>query len=217
MSILAVFVIGFVQVRSRHKRVVEKIDFAGEYRNKFVEFTNKYFQTYDRYSRSGNLDGELYVWLTMNVSKIQSNLGTFGVMNYIAPFQTYSISNYQIVINTIPKFRDGSVKDFDTNSVDDCLLRYIGYLEEYSKNTLKNLKNPIVWFREGFREILSIPIFILNWFGIISNRTVNSIKDSLIYKVISGLIALVTLVSGVVTIIVGYDQTLEFVNRLLRK
>jgi len=74
-----------------------------------------------------------------------------------------------------------------------------------------------VWFREGFREILSVPIFILSWFGIISNRTVNSIKDSLIYKVISGLIALVTLISGVVTIVVGYDQTLEFVKRLIGK
>ena len=153
----------------------------------------------------------------MNVSKIQSNLGTFGVMDYIAPFQTYRVSNYQIVINTIPKFRDGTVKDFDVNSVDDCLLRYIGYLEEYSQDTQKNLRNPIVWFREGFREVLSIPIFILNWFGIISNRTVNSIKDSLIYKVIAGLIALVTLVSGLVTIVVGYDQTLEFINRLIGK
>ena len=216
-GILTVFIIGFVQVYNRHSRVVKKISFAGEYRNKFVEFANKYFQTYDRYNRSGDFDGELYVWLTMNVSKIQGNLGTFGVMDYIAPFQTYRVSNYQIVINTIPKFRDGSVKDFDTNSVDDCLLRYIGYLEEYSKDTQKNLRNPIVWFREGFREILSIPIFILNWFGIISNRTVNSIKDSLIYKVISGLIALVTLVSGLVTIVVGYDQTVKFIFGLIGK
>lgn len=217
LGILTVFIIGFVQVYNRHSRVVKKIDFSGEYRNKFIEFSNKYFQTYDRYNRTGDFDGELYVWLTMNVSKIQNNLGRFGVMDFTAPFQTYRVSNYQIVINTIPKFRDGSVKDFDINYVDDCLLRYIGYLDECSKDTQKNLGNPIVWFREGFREILSIPIFILNWFGIISNRTVNSIKNSFIYKVISGLIALVTLVSGLVTIVVGYDQTIEFINRLLEK
>ena len=215
LGILTVFIIGFVQVYNRHSIVVKKIGFAGEYRNKFIEFSNKYFETYDRWSKAGDFDGQLYVWLTMNVSKIQGNLGTFGVMDYIAPFQTYRVSNYQIVINTIRKFRDGAVKEFDVNSVDDCLLRYIGYLEEYSKDTLKNLRNPIIWFREGFREILSIPIFILSWFGIISNRTVNSIKDSLNYKVISGLIALVTLVSGVVTIIVGYDQTIKFINSLL--
>lgn len=217
LGILTVFIIGFVQVYNRHLRVVKKIDFAGEYRNKFVGFANKYFQTYDRWSRAGDFDGELYVWLTMNVSKIQDYVGSFGVMSYKPAFQNYMFNNYQIIINTIPKFREGQVEKFDVGAVDDCLLRYIGYLEEYSKDTLKNLRNPIVWFREGFREILSIPIFVLNWFGIISKRTVNSIKDSLIYKVISGLIALVTLVSGLVTIIVGYDQTIEFIKKLIEK
>lgn len=217
LGILTVFFIGFVQVYNKHSRVLKKIDFGVEYRNKLIEFSNKYFETYDRWSRADHFDRQLYVWLTMNVNKIQGNLGTFGIMDYIAPFQTYKISNYQIVINTIPKFRDETVRDFEVNSVDDCLLRYIGYLEEYSQDTQKNLKNPIVWFREGFREVLSIPIFMLNWFGIISSRAVNSIQDSLIYKVLSGLIALVTLVSGLVTIVVGYDQTLEFISRLLSK
>jgi len=147
LGILTVLIIGFVQVYNRHLKVVKNISFAGEYRNKFIEFSNKYFETYGRWSRAGDFDGQLYVWLTMNVSKIQGNLGTFGIMDYIAPFQTYRVSNYQIVINTIPKFRDGTVKDFDVNSVDDCLLRYIGYLEEYSQDTQKNLKNLLVWFR----------------------------------------------------------------------
>ena len=217
LGILTVFITGFVQVYNRHSRVVKKIDFAEEYRNKFVEFTNKYFKTYEHYSSSGDFDGELYVWLTMNVNKIQNFVGSFGVVSYKPAFQNYMINNYQIIINTIPKFREGKVKNIDVGAVDDCLLRYIGYLEENSKDTLKNLRNPIIWFREGFREILSIPIFILSWFGIISNRTVNSINDSLIYKVIAGLIALVTLVSGLVTIVVGYEQTLEFVNRLIGK
>lgn len=216
-GILIVFVVGFIDVYKRHSRIVAKIDFAGEYRNKFVELANKFFQNYDRYSRSGDFDGELYVWLTMNVSKIQNYVDSFGVMSYKPAFQNYMINNYQIIINTIPKFREGQVENFDVNAVDDCLLRYIGYLEEYSEGTLKNLRNPIVWFREGFRGILSVPIFILSWFGIISNRTVNSIKDSLIYKVIAGFIALVTLLSGLVTIVVGYDSTMRFFCTLFEK
>jgi len=97
LDILTVFIIGFVQVYNRHSRVVKKIDFAEEYRNKFIEFSNKYFETYDRWSRADDFDGQLYVWLTINVSKIQGNLGPFGIMDYIAPFQTYSVSNYQIL------------------------------------------------------------------------------------------------------------------------
>lgn len=216
-GIMAIFIVGFVQVFNRHRRVIKKIDFAGEYRNKFIEFANKYFERYNRLSQSGNFDGEQYVWLTMNVNKIQNQIGTFGIMSYKPAFQNYMLNNYPIIINTIPKFREGKIESFDVGSVDDCLLRYIGYLEEYQKDTLRNLKNPIIWFREGFREILSIPILMLSWFGIISNRTLNSIKYSLIYKVISGLIALVTLISGVVTIVVGYDQTIEIIVNLLKK
>ena len=40
LGILTVFIIGFVQVYNRHLRVVKKIDFAGEYRNKFFDFAN---------------------------------------------------------------------------------------------------------------------------------------------------------------------------------
>ena len=101
--------------------------------------------------------------------------------------------------------------------MDDCLLRYLGHLEELLKDTQKNLRNPIIWFREGFKEIISIPIFLLNWFGIISNKRLSTIKTSVFYKIITGLIALVTLVSGIVTIVVGYDQTIEFIKNMVFK
>ena len=175
IGIVLIFLIGFIQVFRTHSRTIKKHELASEYRNKFIEFANKYFENYDRWSGSGNFDGELYVWLTKNVSKIQSNVGHFGIMDYIAPFQTYSISNYQIIINTIPKFREGKIENFDVNSVDDCLLRYIGYIEEQSNGNIKNLKNPIIWFRIGFQEIISIPLFVLNWFGIFSKHRVKRV------------------------------------------
>lgn len=217
LGILTVFIIGFVQVYNRNSRVVKKIDFAGEYRNKFIEFSNKYFETYDRWSRAGDFDGQLYVWLTRNVSRIQGNLGSFGIMDYIAPFQTYRVSNYQIIINTLPKFRAGQVQNFDAGLVDDCLLRYIGYLEDYNKETEKDVKNPIVCFREGFKVIISIPLFIISSFGIFSRRTVDNIMDSFIFKIFAGFTALVTLVSGLVTIVVGYDQTVKFIFGLINR
>lgn len=217
IAILIVFIIGFIQVYKRHSNVIKKVDFASEYRNKFMEFANKYFGDQSQWNHEKKIDSELYVWLTMNVTKIQGSLGSLGVMDYMAPFQAYKVSNYPIIINTIPKFRDGNVTGFDVNSTDDCLLRYMGFLDDHIKETAKNLRNPIVWFREGFREVLSVPIFLLNWFGIISTNTVNSIKNSLIYKVVAGLIALVALLSGIVTIVVGYDQTMQFINRVLQK
>ena len=217
IGILIIIIIGFLEVYKRHSRLIENITFAREYREKFIDFANKYSKTYDRLNRSGDLDGEIYVWLTMNVNKIQDLVGNFGVMSYKPAFQNYMINNYLIILNTLPKFREGQVENFDIGAVDDCLLRYIGHLKEYKKSTLKNLKNPVIWFREGFREIFSLPLLILNWFGIFSRRSLNSIMDSVIYKIIAGFLALVTLVSGLVTIIVGYDQTLVILNRFLGK
>jgi hypothetical protein len=216
-AILFVMLFGFIQVVRRNSRLLSKIKFTNDYRNKFIQFSNQYFETYDRFNRTGNVHGDQYIWLTMNVNKIQNMVGTFGVMTYKPAFQDYMINNYYVIINTIPKFREGPIESFDVNSVDDCLLRYLGHLEDLSKDTQKNLRNPIIWFREGFKEIISTPIFLLNWFGIISNKRLSSIKASVFYKIITGLIALVTLVSGIVTIVVGYDQTMTFIKNLVFK
>src|SRR5690554_5572672 len=102
-GILVIFVIGFVQVYSRHNRIVKKIDFAGEYRNKFIDFANKYFENYSHWNRSETFDYKQYAWLTMNGDKIQNDVGSFGIMSYKPAFQNYMINDYCIIINTIPK------------------------------------------------------------------------------------------------------------------
>lgn len=215
LGLLFILIIGFRVVYRKHKKTLNNYDFAFNYRNKFIECSNKYFKNRDRWSQSGELDNELYVWLTKNVTKVQSNLGLFGIMDYMAPFQRYQVKNYQIIVNTVPKFRDGQIQDFDVTSVDDCLLRYIGHQEGRIEQNKKNLKNPFIWFRVGFQEIISIPLYILNWFGIFSRRTVGGIMDSVIYKIFTGIIALVSLVSGILTIIQGKEKTIEIINRIL--
>lgn len=191
--------------------------FAHEYRNVFVEFSNKYFKGYKPVGLGymGDIDPVQRQWLTKNADKAQGELGTFGIITYITPFDRKEILNYQVVLNTIPKFRDGSVTQEDVLFVDDCLLRYIGCLEDRDKVIQKYSKNPIVWFREGFREILSIPIFIVNWFGIISNQTARLIKDSAVYGIISGFIAFLAAVGSIITIVLGYGPMIQLVKKLL--
>jgi len=112
-SFVSILIIGLVTLLRRYKGFVDRHNFAFEYREKFIQFTNKYFESYDNWNRRGNIDSELYVWLTKNVNKIQGDLGHLGTMHYVAPFQIYQISNYQIIINTIPKFRNGKIEEFD--------------------------------------------------------------------------------------------------------
>lgn len=214
IGILLILIIGFVNVNKRYSHVVSNIEFATIYRSKFIDLANKFFQNSNNYNGSETVDNELYIWLTLNVSKMQSKVGTFGIMSYQPAFANYMINNYQIIVNTLPKFRERQVQNFDTGSVDDCLLRYIGYLEEIKKEALYDLKNPIAWFREGFKDLITAPLLILSSFGILSRGKVSNIKENAIFKVLTGVTGFVTFIGGLVTIIVGYDQTIKFIARL---
>ncbi len=209
-----VIVLGFATIIRRLKRYNNKYTFAQEYRNNFVSFTNNYFETKNHYYDQEIFDSKKYYWLTKNVNRIQSDLGHLGSMFYVAPFRLYTISDYQIIINTIPKFRDGKITQFDITSVDDCLIRYLGVMEEAIFNAQKKIWNPIVWFQEGFREIFSLPLYVLNWFGIIPDNAVFKVMTNLFYKIFVGIGALISFASGLVTIIQGKQQTIDFFNNI---
>jgi hypothetical protein len=214
VSFVLTLVLGLVTILRRSKRLIDKHEFAFEYRDKFVGLANRYFSTYEKYVQNGTVDRELYIWLTKNVNQIQSDLGHTGTMHYVGAFQRFQIPNYQVVINTLPKFRDGSVESFDVTSTEDCLIRYIGDLEIDIKALKKQIKNPVTWFKEGFQVIISIPLYMLNWFGILGDRTFYRVMGSVIYKFITGVCGLVAFLSGVVTIIQGKDATITLFKQI---
>src|SRR5688572_22687597 len=95
---LTILITGFVMIRRTFILTQENLLFANEYRKQFVELANNFYKTYDRFDRKGEIHHEAYVWLTKNANKIQGLLGRTGLMEYIAPFQRYVISNYNIVL-----------------------------------------------------------------------------------------------------------------------
>jgi len=216
---LSVASLGAIILYKKHSRIQEKIKFANEYRNTFVEFNNKFFSSASSglFAKGGNIDNEKYIWLTMNSNKIQSQMGQMGIIHYIGPFQKYSISNYQIILNSLPKYRDGQLTQFDVNAVDDGLLRYLGTKEELRIEAVKKLSNPFIWLQQGFKEIFSLPIYIINWFGIIPDRIVGKVTSNIFYNIIIGIISFVTLLSGIVTIIQGKADTIKFFKHLFIK
>lgn len=208
--ILMVLIIGFIKILMKLSSKGKEIDFTADFRNKFVQFTNQYLNPEEK----EKFNYEQYYWLTKNVNRIQSNIGFTGMMDYIAPFRTHVFQNYQIILNTLPKFRDGSVEPFEINSVDDALIRYIGDLEESHEYYRKKIWNPLIWFQEGIIEILGIPLLLLNSFGILSQKSMHQIKQNLIFRIITGIIGLITFLAAIVTIIQGKEQTIEFIQNL---
>ena len=198
-------IIGFVYIQIQLRKLKEDFKYAANYKHTFVELTNKW-------RSKDELDNEKYVWLTMNANKIQSIIGGFGIIDYIAPMQTYTIPNYHVILNNLPRFRDGKISNFEINTTDDCLLRYLGHVKNNIDSILKKIKNPLYWFKEGIKLIIGSPFLLLAWFEIINQNTLNRILSNFLYNVITGIISLFTFLSSIITIIIGKDEFLKYIH-----
>lgn len=89
------------------------------------------------------------------------------------------------------------------------MFRYIGYLIDSQEEAIKALKNPVIWLREGFSLLLLLPLLIFNWLGIIGNSLIDRIHRSLLFKILTGLVALIGVLSVLMTIILGWDTFIK--------
>ena len=191
-----------------------KFEEAKERRSLAYEFQNKFIDLANYYENNRQLSGD-YTWLVQNAVTIQRRLGGFGQIHFRQPFENKYIPNYEIVTNTLSKFRSGIVHEAEIGYADDALLRYLKYTDEVFEQAEKNLKNPFLWLRQGFRYIISFPLYLLGWFGLISNDATRRIVNNNGFNFFSNLAAFIAFISGIVTIIAGYDQSIAFINRIL--
>ena len=206
IGFVLIILIGFWGVYTKYSSNKEKNEFAEDYRHNFVSFANKY--------NKNDFDNELYVWLTKNIDKIQTEIGIYGLSDYKPPHSNRIIRDYPIILNTVPQFREGRAHEFDIGSVNDSLLRYLGVLEIHRENKLKELKNPLIWFRTGFQKVISLPILLLYSFGIITERTVNRIVESSVFKLISGLTGFILTLYGIFCLITDWDRIVDYVKSI---
>ncbi len=202
--LLFVIIVGGYSTNKEYKKIATKNKFANDYLDKYKDFIDSHY--------SSNFNSDCYEWLTKNASKIQSLLGRSGIGAFRAPFGLYTMNNYQIIVNTIPKFRNGPISREEVYWVEDAILRYVGVIEEMINKQKKYRFNPFVWLRVGIQQILSVPLIILDWIGVFSTSQVQKIRGSKGYSIFSGLISLIALTSGVISIIVGWDRFAELVS-----
>ncbi len=214
LFIAFVLILGYVLIFRDVKTLRLKLDFANLYRNTFVQFSNRYFESDFGLPKAKNVDNELYHWLTKKSVQMQADLGGLGIIEYHAPFRTHIIRNYEVIVNSLPKYRDELIQQSDVNSCDDVLLRHIGNIENKIEILEKQLKSPLTWLQKGIRALIALPIYLLLWFGIITDKSASKIIQNTIFKIITGIFALVTFISCVVTIIQGKDATIQFIQNL---
>ncbi len=206
VSLAIVIIIGFVNILFDHQKLIKKMNFASEYLTKFQQFKNLY---------TTNFDGETYYWLTYHVPKIQLQLGSFGIGGYQPPFANYIHTNYPIIINVLPEMRNGTADSSMINGCEEALIRYIGFLEDYTEKSMNQMKNPLKWFLEGVKLIISSPFLVFYWLGLISLSCVEKIRNNYIFQIFSGFIALSELIASIITIIIGWEKFVNLIQKLL--
>jgi hypothetical protein len=64
---------------------------------------------------------------------------------------------------------------------------------------------------------MTLPLYIFNWFGLMSDRTVAKVSRNVIWRLLAGIGGLVAFISGIVTIIQGKEQTILLFKQLFGK
>lgn len=202
-----VLIIGRIKLKKLQNKLIEQKNFSEEYIRKF-----------QKYIESNGRDLNVYTWLITKSVKMQNYMGELGVLSVFSPpLRQVSYRNYQIIVNMIPYIKeeyDSKINQilttFDTvgqcaGLIQDSLFSYLGTLDEDYDDLQKLIKNPLIWFREGVRTILNYPINILSFFGLVSDLKPIATYSSKIMVILSGIISLIGIISGLITIFNGWE------------
>ena len=209
-GLIIILISGLIITIRGIKSLLKEHEFIFKYRDKFVDLANSYDQRQA-------IDPELYRWLMSRSIKAQNTLGHLGTVHYMGSYyRPLSIPKYEVISNTIPQIRKRSAHKDDLLLCEDLMIRFIGRQEDLIEQAYKNLKNPLIWFQLAVQFYLAFPLHLLNWFGIISAKSVNYALSNWFFKFVSGIVGLVTFISGSVTIIVGWDKSLKLIKEFLQ-
>lgn len=214
LAILFICILGLVRVIIRINRIIDMRSFAQSYFGKLKEYIS-----------SGGRDSESYSWLTQKSTVMQRQLGRSGIMAaYRPPFANFQYQNYPILLNMLPDLRNsladsyalGRLADQYGATLQEVMIRHIGEVDEIETDQRKLLKNPFIWLREGIRALLSSPIYLLQWFGLISETATDRVVGNFIFRFISSFVVLVGFIGSVISIVVGWDQFVGILRNVLK-
>lgn len=206
--VISIAILGFILKCIKVKEIKKRLEGTIVYRNKFIDMMNEL-------SQSGKLNMERYLDLVHDVDKMQVELGTDGVLaQMIDPIRGLTYNNYQVLINFFPELRQ-TASDFwllekriisQAGICDDAFIRHCGNLERTLEGIQSAIYNPFSCFAYGIREVVSLPVYVLHWCGIISKQRSEKLTHGWIGKLIQNLIVFIGLMGSLATIILGWDQ-----------
>jgi len=214
LILIVIALIGWLQLIYKSRRVNKKEKFAVEYLNKFK-----------KYIESQGKDNDAYGWMIYESVKMQRQLGILGIMlNYKPPGANYMHKNYQVLMNMLPELHRTLNSDLLVFSrlvsdygqvLQEMLVRHLGVLNEDRNDIKSEMQNPFKAFRSGIQFVLLLPAYIVNWFGLTTDSLLWRLSRNTLFKIISGIVAIVGFISAVVSLVLGWKEFIIIVKSIL--
>jgi len=160
-------VLGFGVICREHYSLEKDYEFVQEYLNRFMEFTNRFGSS----GAHGIIFNE-YDWLLRRSTKVQRTIGAFGIHMYRDRLTGFTSNSYELIVNILPKFPDASVEPQLIIVAHQSLTRYLGDIEDKTQGLAQDLRNPLIHLKVGINTMFQFPLWLLKWFGLLSEHTV---------------------------------------------
>ncbi len=167
-------ILGFVDVVLELRRLVRRINFTVEYRERWFAF----FQDY----RQDRGKPEDYGWLTENLAAITIELGPENRIIYRAPLGAFIHSSYPLLDNTLADVRMQRADVAQFELADHNLIAHGGALRHRVEMLQPILTNPLTLLIHGLRFVLSLPLLLLGWFGLLPPASVQNARGSWVFR-----------------------------------
>lgn len=203
----ALLVVGWLSKATAIIKLSKKRNDVAVYQNNYSLFLKGLFEDSKR-------DSILLNDVVKDAQYIQGLLGSFGVVSYKPPAQSYIINNHALILNsvnlmtskdayTLSLYRDELV------TASNSMIQYISECDRIIKSKKAGLWNPITAFFEGVSKVLSLPLYLLTSSGLLQQRSYGSITGSRVWKLITAIIGLISFLYTVASIMLDWGAIMK--------
>lgn len=189
-----------VELRS----IVRRLNFTVAFRERWVAF----FQ-------AGK--AEDYGWLAEKLSAMTRAMGGEDIVAYRARAGGLSSPHYALLANTLAGSRMGEADGEEIVMAEHLLRVHEGGLKHRVESLEGQLKNPLVLVGRGLKLIVSLPLLLLEWFGLLRPASVQSARESWVFRFVQLVAAVAVALASIETSVLGWSAFVAQVQSWLAR
>jgi len=184
-------------------------------RKKELDFLIEYF---DRVTKFYQEDYSQYTYLMEYFDKAQLLLGVNGILASLRlPYENVYHQHVPILtlLLEMSKARGTSTHEY-YRMLSQAFLRTIGDYKQYQEQAINNLKKIYIGFYRGFYLIIATPFIMISYMFFRRNIFILTKLKPFVsfFSIISGLIQLIAIIAGIITIVLGWSEFKNLINQI---